>query len=80
MTDEAIQTLEQRVVSKPVFELYTELSSEKPSICMFPVRQACNEFNDKVIANVTCEVHEIKCTDSIDETKANVSSGVARNI
>ena len=46
ITDEAVQTLKQRVVSKPVFELYTELSSEKPPICMFPVRQACNEFND----------------------------------
>ena len=70
ITDEAVQTLEQRVVSKPVFELYTELSSKKPPICMFPVRQACNEFNDKVIDSVTCEVHEIKCTDSIDATES----------
>ena len=37
-------------------------------VCLFPTRKACNDFNTQMLSYLPSEVHELVCTDEVDET------------
>ena len=39
-------------------------------VCLFPTRKACKEFNHEMLQELASEVHEIMCTDEIDQTSS----------
>ena len=70
-TDETICCLEKRVVQVSVSDKFNELSQSGQSpVCLFPTRKACKEFNHEMLQELASEVHEIMCTDEIDQTSS----------
>ena len=68
-TDETLHTLEQRVIDMPVADKFLELQkSGHTLVCLFPTRKACNEFNAQMLNYLPSGVHELVCTDEVDET------------
>ena len=68
-TDETLRTLDQRVIDVPVADKFHELQkSGLTPVCLFPTRKACNEFNAQMLSYLPSEVHELACTDEVDET------------
>ena len=68
-TDETLRTLEQRVIDVPIADKFHELQkSGHTPVCLFPTRKACNEFNAQMLSYLPSEVHELACTDEVDET------------
>ena len=68
-TDETLRTFEQRVIDVPVADKFHELQkSGHMPVCLFPTRKACNEFNAQMLSYLPSEVHELACTDEVDET------------
>ena len=68
-TDETLHTLDQRVIDVPVADKFHELQkSGHTPVCLFPTRKACNEFNAQMLSYLPSEVHELACTDEVDET------------
>ena len=68
-TDETLCTLDQRVIDVPVADKFHELQkSGLTPVCLFPTRKACNEFNAQTLSYLPSEVHELACTDEVDET------------
>ena len=62
-------TLEQRVIDVPVADKFHGLQkSGHTLVCLFPTRKACNEFNAQMLSYLPSEVHELACTDEVDET------------
>ena len=37
-------------------------------MCLFPTRKACNDFNTQMLSYLPSDVHELVCTDEVDET------------
>ena len=37
-------------------------------MCLFPTRKACDDLNNEMVTRLTSEVHELVCTDEVDET------------
>ena len=61
--------LKQKVIEKPVTDLFQELESiKKRPICLFPTRKQCHDFNIAMLGHLTSEIHEIPCIDGVDET------------
>ena len=68
-TDETLRTLEQRVIDVSVADKFDELQkSGRTPVCLFPTRKACNDFNMQMLNYLPSEVHELVCTDEVDET------------
>ena len=68
-TEETLCTLKQRVIEVSVSEKFSELHhSGQTPVCLFPMRKACDDFNAKMLRQVTSEVHDLMCTDEVDET------------
>ena len=68
-TDETLRTLEQRVIDVSVADKFDELQkSGHTPVCLFPTRKACNDFNTQMLSYLPSEVHELVCTDEVDET------------
>ena len=42
-------------------------SGQSP-VCLFPTRKACHDFNMKMLNSLTSKIHELVCTDEVDET------------
>ena len=60
-----------RVVQVSVSDKFNELSQSGQSpVCLFPTRKACKEFNHEMLQELASEVHEIMCTDEIDQTSS----------
>ena len=56
-----------RVVQVSVSDKFNELSQSGQSpVCL---RKACKEFNHEMLQELASEVHEIMCTDEIDQTR-----------
>ena len=57
------------VIDVPIARKFHQLkeSGESP-VCLFPTRKACDDFNDAMLSQMTSEIHELLCTDEIDET------------
>ena len=70
-TDETIATLEQRVIEVPQAEKFSELQqSGQAPVCLFPTRAMCKKFNNEMLQQLTTEVHELVCTDEVDQTSS----------
>ena len=68
-TDETLCTLKQRVITDSISKKFTELQvAAKTPVCLFPKRKACDQFNTEMLQSLTSKVHELMCTDEIDET------------
>ena len=37
-------------------------------MCLFPTRKACDSFNSEMLRHLTSKVHELLCTDEVDQT------------
>ena len=68
-TDEAIATLEQCVIGVPEAEKFNELhQSGQAPVCLFPTRAMCKTFSNEMLKQLTTKVHELVCTDAVDQT------------
>ena len=67
-SDEAITMLRERVLQKPVLEMYNQLSDEgKSPICLFPTRKAFADVNNELLNTLDTEIVVLHCKDTIDE-------------
>ena len=68
-TAETIATLQERVIRGSIADKFLELREHgQPPVCLFPRKKACNNFNSEMLGCLTTEVHELPCTDEVDET------------
>ena len=42
--------------------------SGQAPVCLFPTREMCKQFNSEMLHHLSSEVHEIVCTDEVDQT------------
>ena len=69
VSEDSIQTLRGRVMTCSVVNKFKELhSSGQSPVCLFPKRNACEEFNIAMLNNLQTEVIDIQCVDNVDET------------
>ena len=53
----------------PEAEKLNELQqSGQAQVCLFPSRAMCKTFNNEMLQQLTTEVHELVCTDEVDQT------------
>ena len=82
MTENIETVLQQKVIEKPIIELFEELQTiKKRPICLFPTRKQCDDFNITMPTHLTSEMHEIPCIDKVDETMSTTKwtkNGVKR--
>ena len=70
-TDTTITTLEQRIISIPEAEKFSELQHlGQAPVCLFPTRQMCKTFNNEMLQQLSTKVHELVCTDEVDQTSS----------
>ena len=71
-TEETVQTLENSVIIIcSVQNKFNELQSSGQSpVCLFPTKNACEDFNVTVLNSLDTKVHEIDCIDEVDETQS----------
>ena len=70
-TKETILTPQQRVIQVPEAEKFNELQQlGQAPVCLFPTREMCKQFNSEMLHHVSSEVHEIVCTDEVDQTSS----------
>ena len=68
-TAETIATLQERLVQGSIADKFIQLRKHgQPPVCLFPRRKACNDFNSEMLGRLSSEVHELLCTDEVDET------------
>ena len=68
-TAETIGTLQEWLIQGSIADKFIELRERgQSSVCLFPRRKACNDFNSEMLSRLTSEVHELPCTDEVDET------------
>ena len=70
-TDETVSTLQTRVIHGSASDKFNELcSAGQTPVCLFPTRKACQEFNVEMLQALASKVHELSCTDQIDQTSS----------
>ena len=68
-TDETLCTLKRQLIEVPISDKFCELQeSGQTPVCLFPTRKACDTFNYEMLSHLTSEVHELLCTDEVDQT------------
>ena len=68
-TDETILILNKRVITMCLSEKLNDLQESGQSpVCLFPTRRACHDFNMEMLNSLTSKIHELVCTDEVDET------------
>ena len=68
-TDETLSTLQERVIHGCISDKFVELrQSGQSPVCLFPRRKACDDFNSEMLSCLTTQVHQLLCTDEVDET------------
>ena len=71
-TQDTFDVLKQRVIQVPISDKFSELQqSGKAPVCLFPKRKACDELNSVMLRKNASNLHEIYCTDEIDESAGN---------
>ena len=69
LTAETVGTLQERLVQESIADKFIELRKHgQPPVCLFPRRKACNDFNSEMLGRLSSEVHELPCTDKVNET------------
>ena len=70
--DETILTLQQRVIQVAKAEKFNELQQlGQAPVCLFPTREICKQFNSEMLHHFNSDVHEIVCTDEVDQIRKN---------
>ena len=70
-TDETITTLQQRIIDIPEADKFSELQQlGQAPVCLFSMREMCKTFNNEMLQQLTTEVHELVCTDEVDQTSS----------
>ena len=70
-TDGTILTLQQRVIQVAEAEKFNELQQlGQALVCRFPTRKMCKQFNSEMLHHLSSEVHEIVCTNEVDQTSS----------
>ena len=65
--------VQQRVIQVSISEKFHELQeSGQTPVCLLPTRKACCNINNEMLAQLTSEVHELLCTDEVDETSGTL--------
>ena len=66
-----LQGLKERVITTSTADKFEELlSTGKSPLCLFPTREACQNFNPEMLSKLgTKEPKEIPCVDEVDETQ-----------
>ena len=68
-TDETLQILNKKVIDMSLTDTFIDLQqSGKSPVCLFPTRKACCDFNMEMLSSLTSKIHELVCTDEVDET------------
>ena len=68
-TDETLNLLKKQVIEGSAVDKFVELQqSEQSPVCLFPRRKACDHFNNEMLNRLTSQVHDLFCTDEVDET------------
>ena len=68
-TDKTITTLKQCIINIPEAEKFSELQQlGQAPVCLFPTRQMCKTFSNEMLQQLTTKVHELICTDEVDQT------------
>ena len=63
-----IAILQERLFQGSIPDKFLELREHgQPLVCLFPRRKACNDFNSEMLGRLSLEVHELPCTDEVDE-------------
>ena len=63
-TDETLSMLQQRVIQEKFSEL--RQLGQAP-VCLFPTREMCKQFNNEMLNQLATKIHEIECTDEVDQ-------------
>ena len=65
-----LQALKERVVTKSTVDKFEELlSTDKSPLCLFPTREACQNFNSEILSKLDTKTKEIPCVDEVNETQ-----------
>ena len=65
-----LQALKERVVTTSTVDKSEELlSTDKSPLCLFPTREACQNFNSEMLLKLGTKTKEIPCVDKVDETQ-----------
>ena len=69
LTENIKTVLQQKVIDKPLTELFAKLQNIKKSpVCLFLTRRQFNDFNITILAHLTSEMYEIPCIDEVKDT------------
>ena len=69
--EEITTTLKERVIDDSVPNIFKQLQEEGMSpVCLFPTRKQCDAVNVEMLQLLDSKVHELGCTDEVDETKS----------
>ena len=69
--DKTISTLQQIVIQVAEAENFNELQQlDQAPVCLFLTREMCKQFNSEMFHHLSSEVHEIVCTDEVDQTSS----------
>lgn len=69
LTEETVCTLKERVINVSVADKFCELQKTGVTpVCLFPTRKACNDLNMEMLKRLASKVHDLPCSDEIDET------------
>ena len=70
--DETLCTLKRRFIEVSTSDKFSELQeSGQTPVCLFPTRKACDSFNYEMLSHLISEVHELLCTDEVDQTSTS---------
>ena len=68
-TDETLQILNKKVIDMSLTDKFIDLQQSGQSpVYLFPTRKACCDFNMEMLSSLTSKIHELVCTDEVDET------------
>ena len=65
-----LQALKERVIMTSTVDKFEELlSTNKSPLCLFPTREACQNFNLEMLSKLGTKMKEIPFVDKVDETR-----------
>ena len=65
-----LQALKERIITTSTVDKFEELlSTDKSPLCLFPTREACQNFNSEMLSKLGTKTKEIPCVDEVDETQ-----------
>ena len=63
------KSLNKKVIDMSLTDKFIDLQQSGQSpVCLFPTRKACCDFNMEMLSSLTSKIHELVCTDEVDET------------